>query len=154
MSQTTLAIALTGANLRDSDEKVTMLDHVRAAGVAARQHELGLALFRCKFSGQHKELKRSFECLCERYERHVVEQVLGHWLFDACPDCQGRGHPVFEGTPVCDDDVICITCKGAGTMPPPRGWGQWHMALWDELSELTYHASEAVMAQLRRDFQA
>lgn len=154
MSRDTLAYALTGTNLRDVDTKVMPLDYVRAAGVAAKDHSLGLSLFRCKYSGQHKELKKAFECLCERYERVVVEQVLGHWLFDACPACDGRGHPVFEGTPVCDDDVDCEMCHGAGTLPPPKGWGQWHAKLWNEIGDMTYMAGAAVMQQLSDDIDS
>lgn len=44
-------------------------------------------------------------------------EVLKWWCLQACPACEGRGHPVIPGTPHLDTTRECHHCSGTGVRP-------------------------------------
>lgn len=97
------------------------IDVVRAMGMAAQGDamvDLGLSLWRVKYSGVHRELRglaMQLMALMEQHQRDVeqVAPVLAYWLDGVCKTCSGLGYDVIPGTPTLSD-VACGSCEGTG----------------------------------------
>ncbi len=67
--------------------------------------------------------------------------VLKWWQMQACPACEGRGHPHIPGTPILDTARLCSHCDGTGIRPLKKHVKPKHLdlALWlvDTLNSLT-----------------
>ncbi len=84
------------------------VDVVRACGMAGATNELGLSLYRLKYSGDVKEFPKVVDGLLTMVRSRwfdvdghaTVNAVLVHWLDDICNSCSGRGYAVVPGTPM------------------------------------------------------
>lgn len=125
-------------------EEIGDVDIVRATGMVAQTHPLGVSLWRCRYTGDMRELPSVLTGLMDLAGRHgrdpeVVPRVVYHWLRDVCPQCNGRGYSVIDGTPTLSDE-LCPSCEGSGRLPLERATAD---ALW-VLEQIA--ASERLMA--------
>ena len=112
-------------------EEVGDIDIVRAMGMVAQVHPLGVSLWRCRYAGDMRELPSVLTGLMNLAGRHgrdpeVVPRVVRHWLDDVCPACQGRGYETVQDTPMLSDD-LCQVCDGTGRLGLPNATAD---ALW------------------------
>lgn len=121
MKQERISRAQNSRNLSEVGlEEVGDVDIVRAMGMVAQVHPLGVSLWRCRYAGDMRELPSVLTGLMNLAGRHgrdpeVVPRVVKHWLHDVCGECQGRGYQTVEGTPMLSDD-LCVTCEGTGRL--------------------------------------
>lgn len=130
------------------------IDIIRAMGMIAQTHSLGISLWRLRYSGAMRELGTvlaglsSLATLNGRDPQAVVP-VLQHWLRDVCPACKGRGYPMLTaGAPVLSDDP-CSACDGSGRRALDLGAdATW---LLEQIASAERVAAAAVMRKLAND---
>lgn len=126
------ARATTTSRLKFTDEQGD-IDVLTAAGWAGNSESpIAMVLYRMKhtgrpigFHGVVSEMTdwigRQAKAKAVRHAGHntklVVEKTIYWWLHNTCPNCGGRGHPNFPGTPVMKDDEDCPECLGEGIAP-------------------------------------
>lgn len=139
-------------------EDIGDVDIVRACGMVANKHPVGMALWRLKYGGDHRELGNVVLALIALMGRkgwtgeHVpglVSAVVKHWLDDVCPSCFGRGYDVMPGSPMLSD-APCGTCNGQGRLPlpvrdEPATW------LMETIAKLERETAAAIMRKLNRE---
>lgn len=138
-------------------EEIGDVDIVRATGMVAQSHPLGVSLWRCRYAGDMRELPTVLTGLMDLAGRHgrdpeVVPRVLHHWLRDVCGQCDGRGYSVIEGTPTLSDD-LCPSCEGSGRAPLPQATAD---ALWvlEQIAAAERLTAAALMRKLALDLES
>lgn len=118
-SRERLGLAQGSRNLGEVElHDVGDVDIVRACGMAAQEHPLGLAVWRWRVAGDRREAIAVAGGLLDLgYEEDLVRRAMLHLINDTCPDCHGRGYGVIPGTPTLSDD-ICGSCNGTGRSQP------------------------------------
>jgi hypothetical protein len=160
MSDTELEQRVAGAEgSRDLSERIGTgdVDILRAVGMAGAHNLLGTLLWRLRYTGDTRELRRTAELLMDRvqgrYGHLKVEQagqavgrVLRHWLNDVCPVCTGRGYDLIPDTPTLSD-TLCAACNGAGRteLDALKVEERW---LQGEIAILESDAAQAIMRKL------
>lgn len=130
------------------------VDVVRACGMAGASNDLGLSLYRLKYSGDVKEFPKVLNGLLtmvrsrwfEVDENKTVNEVLSHWLDDICHPCYGRGYAVVPGTPMLGD-VPCGACNGTGRVKLVSS----DAALWlfEEVGRMEREIAVAIMHKIK-----
>lgn len=121
--------AVQSSQLRQSDERVTSIDTLTAAGIAGSREPIGLALWRAKFAND-RHAYRHAQALLLLKVAHVARKrrwseppktlkllaasVMRWSVFGTCPVCTGRGHPRLEGVDNFLSDEPCHACHGYG----------------------------------------
>lgn len=130
------------------------VDMIRACGMAGVTNELGLSLYRLKYSGDVKEFPKVVNGLltmvCSRWfdidGNKTVTEVLSHWLDDICNPCRGRGYAVVPGTPMLGD-VPCSACNGTGRVKlTSSDAARW---LLDEIGRMEREIAVAIMHRIK-----
>ncbi|MFN5832228.1 MAG: hypothetical protein ACK459_00680 [Akkermansiaceae bacterium] len=130
------------------------VDMIRACGMAGVTNELGLSLYRLKYSGDVKEFPKVVNGLltmvCSRWfdidGNKTVTEVLSHWLDDICNPCRGRGYAVVPGTPMLGD-VPCSACNGTGHVKlTSSDAARW---LLDEIGRMEREIAVAIMHRIK-----
>lgn len=128
-------------------EDVGDIDIIRACGIIGRHNALGLALWRWRFGGDHRELPYiASRLVALGHAEDLVVRVLRHLADEVCRECQGRGSSVVPGTPVLSG-VPCEACKGGWKVPLV---GEPEAALADEIARYERRAAAAIMTKLGR----
>lgn len=113
----------------DLSERVNELadvDIIRVTGMVGAGQPLGVALWRCKYSGALRELPTIIDTLNgmllggghadnETEAEQMVHRVVMHWLDDHCDACDGTGYERIAGTPALSD-TQCPECHGQGRL--------------------------------------
>jgi hypothetical protein len=109
------------------------LDKVGALGMVGISERLADAVFRLKYSNQHKSYEEALQGVygltrsldvrqrwrLRRWRLHsMARTVLDYWLADICRTCNGVKFQVVTGSPHLSDRA-CRTCHGTGKMPMP-----------------------------------
>lgn len=86
--------------------------------------------------------RKTGESKISRIEAHdLCIVILKWWHMQACPVCEGRGHPHIPGTPLLDTARQCGHCEGTGIRPLKKHVKAKHLDLahWlvDSLNGLT-----------------
>ena len=126
--------ATQSTRLRVEPDFLTDADRLIAAGLATASPRLALALdvYRLRATSD----MRGARGIAERMAAQIVRQsrrpnpsmsrveavdlamdVLKWWYLQACPACNGLGHPVIPGTPSLDETRDCEHCGGTGQRP-------------------------------------
>ena len=126
--------ATQSTRLRVEPDFLTDADRLIAAGLATVPPRLALALdvYRLRATSD----MRGARGIAERMAAQIVRQsrrpnpsmsrveavdlamdVLKWWYLQACPACNGLGHPVIPGTPSLDETRDCEHCGGTGQRP-------------------------------------
>lgn len=126
--------AAQSTRLRVEPDFLTDADRLIAAGLATVPPRLALALdvYRLRATSD----MRGARGIAERMAAQIVRQsrrpnpsmsrveavdlamdVLKWWYLQACPACNGLGHPVIPGTPSLDETRDCEHCGGTGQRP-------------------------------------
>jgi hypothetical protein len=154
MNKDRIASAQRSSRLGESPSgELADIDYVRATGLAAIDHGLGISLWRLKFSDDVRELRNVMIGLSELFVRRFsvdptesLPDALGHWLTSVCPGCAGRRYLVVPGTPMLSD-VECPSCGGTGTpeitASPQTKW------LIETIVRLEQAASSSVLRKLQ-----
>ena len=130
------------------------VDVVRACGMAGATNQLGLSLYRLKYSGDVKEFPKVVDGLLTMVRSRwfdvdghaTVNEVLGHWLDDLCHPCHGRGYAVVPGTPMLGD-VPCGSCNGTGRVKlVSSDAARW---LFDEVGRMEREIAVAIMHKIK-----
>jgi hypothetical protein len=130
------------------------VDVVRACGMAGASNDLGLSLYRLKYSGDVKEFPKVLNGLLTMVRSRwfevdgnkTVNEVLSHWLDDICHPCHGRGYAVVPGTPMLGD-VPCGACNGTGRVKLVSS----DAALWlfEEVGRMEREIAVAIMHKIK-----
>jgi hypothetical protein len=130
------------------------VDVVRACGMAGSSNDLGLSLYRLKYSGDVKEFPKVLNGLLTMVRSRwfdvdgnkTVNEVLSHWLDDICHPCHGRGYAVVPGTPMLGD-VPCGACNGTGRVKLVSS----DAALWlfEEVGRMEREIAVAIMHKIK-----
>jgi hypothetical protein len=142
-------------------EDIGDVDIVRACGMVANKHPIGMALWRLKYGSDYRELANVVLALIALMSRkgwtgdHVpglVSAVVKHWLDDVCPTCYGRGFDVMPGSPMLSDKA-CDTCNGKGRLPLPVSD---EPALWllETINKMERDVAAAVMRKLSDEMRS
>lgn len=130
------------------------VDIVRAMGMVAQVHPLGVSLWRCRYAGDMRELPAVLTGLMNLAGRHgkdpeVVPRVVRHWLDDVCGQCDGRGYKAIDGTPMLSDD-LCPACEGSGRAPLASATAD---ALWvlEQIAAAERMTAAAIMRKVALD---
>ena len=158
MRQERISQAQGSKNLGETGlEEVGDVDIVRAMGMVAQSHPLGVSLWRCRYAGDMRELPGVLTGLMNLAGRHgkdpqEVPRVVRHWLQDVCEHCQGRGYLPVAGTPVLSDD-LCPVCDGSGRAPlaNPTPDALWVMEQIAAAERLT---AAAIMRKVALDLES
>jgi len=150
-----IASAQGSSNLGEKPQHQTGdVDVVRACGMAGVNNNLGLSLYRLKYSSDVREFHNVFEGLrnhlrsrwVDDNETKTVYEVLRHWLDDICDPCSGRGYGVIPGTPMLGD-VPCGTCNGTGRVKlVSSGAALW---LFEEIGKIERETAVAIMHKIK-----
>lgn len=128
-------------------EDIGDVDIVRACGMAGQGNPLGLAIWRWRYGGDHRELPHVAMGLIERgFEADVVAKVLGHLADDVCRHCEGRGYEAVPDTPMLSD-IMCVHCQGTGRRPLR---GEAELAVAETIARLEREIAGAIMRKLAR----
>lgn len=135
-------------------EQIGDVDIVRAMGMVAQAHPLGVSLWRCRYAGDMRELPAVLTGLMNLAGRHgkdpeVVPRVVRHWLHDVCEPCQGRGYLPVPGTPMLSED-LCPACEGSGRAPLANATAD---ALWvlEQIASAERLTAAAIMRKTALD---
>lgn len=160
--------AAQSTRLRVEPDFLTDADRLIAAGLATVPPRLALALdvYRLRATPD----MRGARGIAERMAAQIVRQsrrpnpsmsrveavdlamdVLKWWYLQACPACNGLGHPVIPGTPSLDETRDCEHCGGTGQRPMRKYLKRKHMeaAEW-MVGELEGLASTVFHEMLKR----
>ena len=130
------------------------IDVIRACGMAGVSNELGLSLYRLKYSGDVKEFPKVVNGLLTMVRSRwfdvdgnkTVNDVLSHWFNDMCHPCHGRGYAVVPGTPMLGD-VPCGACNGTGRVKlVSSDAARW---LLDEVGRMEREIAVAIMHRIK-----
>jgi len=130
------------------------VDIVRACGMAGVNNNLGLSLYRLKYSADVREFHNVLEGLqalvrsrfVDDDEVKTVYDVLNHWLDDICDPCHGRGYAVVPGTPMLGD-IPCGVCNGTGHVKlVSSDVAQW---LFEEIGRMEREIAVAIMHKIK-----
>lgn len=149
-----VGVALSNGNLRQTSRDI---DTIGALGMVGVTERLADAVFRLKYGNDPSSYRdalagvygiaRSLDARGNwRYRRRrlhwMAKRVLGYWITDLCPSCNGLGFDVMLGTPHLSDRP-CRSCRGTRkrVMPwlrklpkrPPPSLGRGHMEKWKKL---------------------
>lgn len=161
--------ATQSTRLRVEADFLTDADRLIAAGLATVPPRLALALdvYRLRATSD----MRGARGIAERMAAQIVRQsrksggqtikraealevamdTLKWWHLQACPACNGLGHPVIPGTPSLDETRDCEHCGGTGQRPMRKYLKRKHMeaAEW-MVGELEGLASTVFHEMLKR----
>ncbi|MFW9595410.1 MAG: hypothetical protein ACMV1D_07910 [Macromonas sp.] len=170
--------ATQSTRLRVEPDFLTDADRLIAAGLATVPPRLALALdvYRLRATSDMRGARWIAERMAAQYlqqakprGRHphrarsnatylpfleVVDlamDTLKWWHLQACPACNGLGHPVIPGTPTLDETRNCEHCGGTGQRPMRKYLKRKHMeaAEW-MVGELEGLASTVFHEMLKR----
>lgn len=161
--------AAQSTRLRVEPDFPTDADRLIAAGLATVPPRLALALdvYRLRATSD----MRGARGIAERMAAQIVRQsrksggqtikraealevamdTLKWWHLQACPACNGLGHPIIPGTPSLDETRDCEHCGGTGQRPMRKYLKRKHMeaAEW-MVGELEGLASTVFHEMLKR----
>lgn len=159
-----IATAQISDNLGEVLQGIGDIDIIRACGLVAANHPIGMSLWRLKYACAEREAAVAASSLVQLVlhrwplleggadaARTLVESVLAYWMFDSCPACEGRGYLTVPGTPMLSDEQ-CGACHGQGRLPmaetsEPATW------LLDQIARLERAAAGEIMRRLRQDME-
>ena len=146
----------------DAGGRRTDADVLIAAGMAAAGNTRGaiaLDLWRMRETKDHRCMTAMADLsanwlvgrpngrtrLARRMPRHealeLAKTVLGWWLHQTCPTCEGRGHPMIPNTKRIDSSRECGDCHGTGIRPldllmrqEHREHGRWLAGEYDAMT--------------------
>lgn len=151
-----ISTAQLSSDLSDRPDRIADVDVIRATGMAAASHGLGVQLWRAKYSADARGLTAALFALRDRVARRfgldqpaaetVAAGVVHHWLDDACDACGGTGYEPVPGTPMLSDRP-CAVCGGTGRQRlaiegPAAAW------LLAEIASLERQAAGEIMRRL------
>ena len=110
-------------------EDISDVDVIRACGVVANKHPIGLSVWRLKYSKDIKEIKKVINyltewCMKEKLTetkaraKEIVKTTIKHWFDPICDNCNGLGYLKVTGAPMLSDQA-CMVCKGSGQIKLP-----------------------------------
>lgn len=146
-----VGVALSMGNLRQTSGQIDVIGALGAVGITEK---LADAVFRLKYSndpGSYDDALDGVYGIASslalrgnwRYHRTrlrwMAKRVLGYWITDLCPSCNGLGYQIMLGTPHLSDKP-CRSCRGTRKRampwvkrlpkrPPPR-LGRERMSRW------------------------
>lgn len=146
-----LAAAYASCRGRDADRKRLALRVYRLratgdmGGARAIADEMsGWIVARSMPSGGR--LRRSAPLIKRIQAFDVALTVLKWWQHQACPSCEGRGHPLMPNAPVLDTTRQCPDCRGTGVTPLERlmrqehaGYARWMAGELDGLCSIVFN---------------
>lgn len=118
-----VGVALSMGNLRQTSGQIDVIGALGAVGITEK---LADAVFRLKYSNDPASYQDAMEGVYGiarsldlrynwRYHRRrlwwMSKRVLGYWITDLCPSCNGLGYEVMLGTPHLSDRP-CRSCHG------------------------------------------
>lgn len=162
--------AAQSTRLRVEPDFLTDADRLIAAGLATVPPRLALALdvYRLRATSDMRGARGIAERMAGEIRRKgpsnqsgplikrveamdLAMDVLKWWHLQACPACNGLGHPVIPGTPSLDETRDCEHCGGTGQRPMRKYLKRKHMeaAEW-MVGELEGLASTVFHEMLKR----
>lgn len=128
-------------------DEVGDVDIIRACGMAAQKHPLGLSVWRWRVGGDQRELFAVAKGLVELgHDQALVAKVLAHMADDVCRHCHGRGYAVVPDTPMLSDE-LCVHCQGTGRVPLT---GDAERGLVEVIAKAEREIAGAIMRKLSR----
>ena len=156
--QERISRAQISSDLGERANEIADIDIVRVTGMVGAIQPLGVALWRCKYSGALRELPTIIDTLNgmllgagkadnESEATQITHRVVMHFLDDHCDDCDGTGYERIAGTPALSD-VQCPTCHGQGRLPLS---GETEAEKWlrGRINDYEAHAAGEIMRRLR-----
>lgn len=163
--------AITGTSMRIDLERHTSADTIIAAGMSVWQHrhrDLALRVWRLRVDGEMQGARQLADDLApilmhmsmtgrgrlakpamtRAQAAKVALDTLKWWCMQACPACNGRGHPVIPSTPSLDTTRECDHCDGTGIRPLRRYVK--HHALAEKLVDRLNALSALVFSDMAR----
>ena len=150
-SRERLGMAQGSRNLGEVElDAIGDIDIVRACGMAAQQHPLGLAVWRWRVAGDRREAITVARGLVDLgYEEQLVGETMRHLLNDSCGHCLGRGYALIPGTPMLSD-AVCPHCDGTGRTQPENDDARHLVEVVARIERLM---ADAVMCRLRDEME-
>ena len=105
-------------------EDIADVDVIRACGIIANKHPMGLSVWRLKYSKDTREITKVMKYLIEwvlseklvednNAASDLVKASMKHWFDPVCDNCNGLGYLKVTGAPMLSDHA-CSVCRGTG----------------------------------------
>ena len=170
--------AVTSTQLAIDPDCHTSADTIIAAGMSVQQHrhrDLALRVWRLRVDGEMQGARQLADDLAPILMRmsaagrgrlakptvsraqaaQVALETLKWWCMQACPVCNGRGHPVIPNTPTLDTTRECHHCDGTGVRPLRRYVKHHTLAkkLVDRLNGLSALVFSSIAKKLAKEME-
>ena len=156
--------ATQSTRLRVEPDFLTDADRLIAAGLATVPPRLSLALdvYRLRATSDMRGARGIAEQMAAQIVRQsrksggqtikriealeIAIDTLKWWHLQACPACNGLGHPIIPGTPTLDETRNCQHCCGTGQRPMRKYLkrkhievAEWMVGELDGLASTVFH---------------